>query len=108
MITKHRIEEFIRGWIVGNFKPTLIKTNAVEVAYQIHTNGDKEKRHYHKIATEITVVVEGTVKMNDKIYSIGDIIKIEPNDSTDFESLSNSACLVIKYPGANNDKYIIE
>ena len=104
----HRIEEFIRGWVVGNFDPSIIKTNDVEVAYQVHLEYEKEDAHYHKIATEITIVVEGKVRMNDKAYFKGDVIVLSPGEVTDFESLTDSACLVIKYPGANNDKYLTE
>lgn len=27
-----RLEDMVKGWFVGNFEPTLIKTNDVEVA----------------------------------------------------------------------------
>ena len=28
-----RLEDMVKGWFVGNFEPTLHKTNDVEVAY---------------------------------------------------------------------------
>jgi len=103
-----RLDDMIKGWFIGNFEPTLLKTNDVEVAVKSYKQGDKEEKHYHKIATEITVVVSGKVKMNDVVYKDGDIIVIEPNEATDFEALENTVCSVVKYPGANDDKYIGE
>jgi len=100
------IENFIKGWFIGNFEPTLIKTNDVEVAYKTYKKGDKEEAHFHKLATEVTLIVKGKVKMNDKVYIENDIIVIEPTDVTDFEALEDSANLVVKYPGASDDKYI--
>lgn len=102
-----RIEEMTKGWFIGNFEPSLLKTNAVEVALKKYKKGDYEKAHYHKIATEFTVIVSGRVRMNGKEYIEGDIIVIEPNDSTDFEALEdNTVNVVVKIPGANNDKYL--
>ena len=102
-----RIDEMTKGWFIGNFEPSLLKTNAVEVALKKYKKGDYEKAHYHKIATEFTVIVSGRVRMNGKEYIEGDIIVIEPNDSTDFEALEdNTVNVVVKIPGAHNDKYL--
>jgi len=103
-----KLDNMFKGWFVGNFEPTLLNTNDVEVAVKSYIQGDSEEKHYHKIATEITVIVSGKVKMNNIIYSAGDIIVIEPNEATDFEALEDTICTVVKHPGANDDKYIGE
>ena len=46
--------------------------------------------------------------MNGIEYGEGDIIVMEPKDITDFEALTNAENVVVKIPGANNDKYIVE
>lgn len=103
-----KLENMVKGWFVGNFEPSLYKTNDVEVALKTYNKGDKEEKHYHKIATEITVVAQGKIKMNGAEYKKGDIIIINPNESTDFECLEdNTQNVVVKLPGANNDKYTI-
>jgi quercetin dioxygenase-like cupin family protein len=101
-----RLENMVKGWFVGNFDPTLIQTNDVEVAVKEYRKGEHEDRHYHKISTEITVISSGRVRMNGVEYVKGDIIVIEPNQSTDFEVLEDTITTVVKYPGANNDKYM--
>ncbi len=104
-----KLDEMIKGWFVGNFEPTLLKTNDVEVAVKSYKKGDYEGRHYHKIATEITVIITGKVKMNGVEYNAGDIVVMEPGESTDFECLKDwTTNVVVKYPGANNDKYLGE
>lgn len=103
-----KLESMINGWFVGNFEPSLIKTNDVEVAVKKYKAGDTEKRHYHKIATEITVVISGIVSMNGVEYFAGDIIILEPNDVTDFIAITDAINTVVKLPGANNDKFIME
>ena len=60
----HNIDQFTKGWFVGAFKPTLIDTNDVEVAIKYYRAGDAEARHHHRIATEITAVISGKIRMN--------------------------------------------
>lgn len=102
---KFRIDDMVGGWFIGNFSPSLYKTNDVEVAIKNYKKGDKDKAHYHKIATEFTLIINGRVKMAGQEFSKGDIIKINPFDLTDFEALTDVTTVVVKLPGANNDKY---
>ena len=44
--------------------------------------------------------------MNNIEYSEGDIIKVEPNESTDFKCLTDVTTVVIKTPCVKNDKYV--
>jgi quercetin dioxygenase-like cupin family protein len=104
---KHKLKEMFKGWVVGNFNPSCYKTDEVEVAVKEYKKGDKEPSHYHKIATEITVIVSGIVLMNSIEYKAGDIITIEPGESTNFEALSDVVTTVIKVPCVKDDKYIV-
>lgn len=101
-----KLKDMVRGWFVGNFEPSLYKTNDVEVAIQNYSAGTFEAAHYHKIATEITVIQSGTVKMFDKVWNTGDIVIVEPGEVTSFEALTDAVTVVVKLPGANNDKYL--
>ena len=92
-----RLENMVKGWFVGNFEPSLIKTNDVEVAVKVYHKGDWE---------ELTVVVQGKIKMFDRIFSANDIIVVEPGECTGFEALEDTINVVVKYPGANHDKYL--
>lgn len=105
MIIK-KISDMKGGWFIGNFSPSLLKTNDCEVAVKSYNKGDYESSHFHKIATEFTVIISGRVKMNGVEYCAGDIVVMEPNERTDFECLSDGTInVVVKIPGANNDKY---
>lgn len=102
-----RLENMFKGWFVGNFTPTVLSTEACEVALKEYKAGDKEEAHYHKVATEITLIVSGKVKMNEKVWSDGDIIRLEPNEITNFEALTDTLTVVVKTPGAQDDKYVV-
>jgi mannose-6-phosphate isomerase-like protein (cupin superfamily) len=101
-----KLEKMIKGWFVGHFEPTLYKTEAVEVGVKIYKAGTHESWHYHKIATEITVIISGRVRMNGKEFSEGDIVVIEPGEGSDFEVLEDTVTTVVKLPGVRNDKYL--
>jgi len=103
---KANLKEFIGGWFVGNFEPSLFKTNDVEVGVKYYKAGDSEGYHHHKVATEFTVIISGKVLMDNQEFEAGDIIKIKPNVSTNFKALTDVVTVVVKLPGANNDKYI--
>ena len=102
-----KLEDFTRGWLVGHFEPAIVQTDQFEVGCKSYTAGEKESAHVHKIATEITVIVSGQVKMNGVKYQAGDIIVIEPGEATDFEALTDVTTTVIKLPSAKNDKYLV-
>jgi quercetin dioxygenase-like cupin family protein len=104
-MTKFNLNDYFKGWFIGNFDPSIIKTYDFEVAIKKYKQGDYEQVHYHKIATEITVIVLGKVIMNNIEYVEGDIIKIDPNESTDFKCLTDVTTVVIKTPCVKNDKY---
>lgn len=103
---KSHLNDFVRGWIVGGFTPSLFDTTDVEVAIQEFKKGDIESSHCHKIATEITVIIRGKALMKGLTLNQGDIVKIAPGEYTDFEALEDTTTAVIKLPGALNDKYL--
>jgi mannose-6-phosphate isomerase-like protein (cupin superfamily) len=104
-LERNKLEEMTRGWFVGNFFPTLFATNDVEVAVISYKAGDVDMLHYHKIATEITVILNGTVRMSGETFGHGDIVTVRPGVATDFTALTDVTTVVVKLPGVNNDKY---
>jgi hypothetical protein len=101
-----RLENMVKGWFVGQFNPSAHSTVACEVAVKKYKAGDKETTHHHKIATEITLILSGEVRMLDRIWRDGDIITLNPGEHTDFEAITNTITVVVKTPSAPNDKYL--
>ena len=93
------------GWFIGDFTPSILKLTDCEVAVQRFAAGDQEKWHYHKIATEITVIVEGEAMMNGEKYTEGDIILLSPGEGTDFVAITRVTTVVVKLPSSTKDKY---
>jgi hypothetical protein len=102
---KYKLEDMVKGWFIGNFEPSLYKTNHVEVGIKKYSQGDYENAHFHKIATEFTLIISGIVEMNGIQYFENDIIKIIPGLKANFKAITDVITVVVKLPGANNDKY---
>jgi quercetin dioxygenase-like cupin family protein len=102
----YKLKNFTRGWFVGAFSPTIIETQDVEVAIQTFGAGAEEAEHCHKIATELTVILSGRVEISGVEYVTGDIIEIMPGEFSKFKALEKTTTVVVKYPGAINDKYL--
>lgn len=102
----YNLDNFIKGWFVGKFEPTIFDTEAFEIACKQYEAGDNEESHMHKVATEITLIARGEVEMNGQRYSEGDIVVMEPGDWTDFKAITRATTMVVKIPCIKNDKYL--
>lgn len=100
-----RLTDMTRGWFVGDFDPTALTTKVAEVAVKTYAAGDREERHHHKVATEVTLVMTGLARMNGTDYRAGDLIVMEPGESTDFEAVTDATTVVVKVPSVAGDKY---
>lgn len=107
MKTAH-LDNMFKGWFVGNFTPTVLSTEACEVAVKRYRAGELESAHFHKIATEVTLVLSGQIRMAGKEWGPGDIVVLSPGEVTDFEALTDAVNVVVKIPCAPNDKYLVD
>ena len=101
-----RIENFVAGWFVGNFEPTILKTSDFEVAIKYFSKGDTEPSHKQIIATEITGVISGVIRMNNREFQKGDLITILPGEYADFECLEDCSLICVKFPSDPSDKIL--
>lgn len=108
ILERFPLSEFSKGWFVGNFSPTLIKTDGFEVAVKNYQAGEREASHHHKIATELTLIVSGRVQMSGEEIGAGEIVRIKPGQSTDFLALDDTTTVVVKVPCVAGDKYVDE
>jgi hypothetical protein len=105
---KHNLKDFIKGWFIGDFEPTLLPSKDFEVSVKRYKSGDYEVSHTHKVSTEYTIIISGDVNMNGIIYQQDDIMIIKPNEYTDFRCLTDVVTCVVKTPCTKNDKYLKE
>ena len=104
----HRLDAMVRGWFVGDFEPTLHRTRGVEVAVKRYAAGDREARHLHRVATELTAVISGRVRMDGRELGPDDIAVLAPGEASDFLALTDATIVAVKVPGAPDDKYLVD
>ena len=101
----YTLNAMTKGWFVGSFVPSVRSTMEFEVACKRYQKGEREDLHIHKVATEITLIVSGTVRMMGKIFKKDDIIVLKPGEACDFRALTDATTVVVKYPSIAGDKY---
>ena len=106
---KHNINDCIKGWFIGNFPKAILKREDFEVSVKHYNAGESDDAHYHKVATEYTVIASGTCTINGKSYFKDDIIVINPGDIAQFTAISDVITVVVKTPSCNyNDKFMVD
>jgi len=102
----NRIEDFDKGWFVGNFSPAILHTKDFEIAIKWFKAGEKEPLHKQLVATEITVVIEGEIRLGEQRFVRGDLITIPPGEFAAFESITDSTLVCVKAPSIPKDKVL--
>jgi len=107
-VEKYRIEDFKGGWFIGNFEPSLFKTNEFECSIKLHPKGEVWEKHYHKIAKEYNYVFKGIVEIDGQEYKEGDIFVINPGFVVDPIFKEDCTICCVKTPCVIGDKYEVE
>jgi hypothetical protein len=98
------INDFFKGWFVGNFEPSLLKAN-FEVGVAKHTAGEFHQDHFHKEALEINVVLEGHMTINGIEFGPGDIFVLYPYEVSQAEFLTDVTIVIVRDKSNPKDKY---
>jgi dTDP-glucose pyrophosphorylase/mannose-6-phosphate isomerase-like protein (cupin superfamily) len=102
-----KITDFTRGWFIGDFIPSIIKTTDFEVGLLTHKKDEKWAFHYHKYMTEINILVSGSMKLNEKIINTNNVFTIYQNEIACPNFLEDCKIICIKVPSVVNDKICI-
>jgi hypothetical protein len=104
----YKLDNYKRGWFVGDFEPSLLKNTGIELAVM---NMKKSKGindfHYHEKCIEINVLIKGQMKINNKIINENEIFIFNPFVPSIYEYLEDCTFVVFKNKSSNNDKIIM-
>ena len=101
----YKLEDMTRGWFIGDFEPSVLRTSSFEVGLLSHEKGTKWSPHYHKQAVEYNVLVSGLMKIQDIVIHPGDIFVLGKYEVADPEFLEDCRVLCVKTPSVKDDKY---
>ena len=103
-----RLQDMVRGWFVGPFEPAALHADGAEVAIKAYGRGEREPRHVHRVAAEVTAVVSGTIRMDGRELGAGDIAVLAPGEASDFLALTDAVVVAVKTPAVPGDKHPAE
>ena len=103
----HKLEDMFKGWFIGDFEPSILKTDQFEVAYHTHKAGEHHDTHYHKESREYNVLVKGVMIVNKQTFTAGDIFIIEPYEVSEPEFITDVELVVVRTPSVKDDKYVV-
>jgi hypothetical protein len=104
-VKKNKLENMTRGWLIGNFTPSILKTDAFEVGYLTHHKGQVWPAHLHKEANEYNILIKGSLLINNETINLGEIFVIPKGMLTHATFLEDCEILCIKVPSNTKDKY---
>ena len=100
-----KLSDMHRGWFIGDFEPAVMRTPLFEVGVLTHRKGEAWPAHYHRVATEYNVLLEGSMRIAGEVITVGDIFWFEPEEVADPEFLEDCKVLCVKRPSIIGDKY---
>jgi quercetin dioxygenase-like cupin family protein len=103
-----KITDYVRGWFIGNFEPSVLKTSAFEVGVLTHKKGEYWAPHYHKHSVEYNVLVSGKMIIQERELNSGDVFVFEKGEIADPIFLEDCTLVVVKIPSIPSDKYNLE
>ncbi len=104
----YSLQNFTKGWVIGDFSPSVLKTDLFEVAIHEHGAGCETFPHFHKETTELTVVISGSVRVNGITLGEGQMWIYDPFDVSDVQFLEDTKLVVVRWPSKPGDKFLIE
>lgn len=103
----NKVSEFFRGWLIGDFEPSLVRLKGFEICLISHQKGEETQAHFHTSSEEINVVISGRLLVNQVILEKGDIFTYERLEVSQVEFLEDSELLVVRIPSSPNDKVLV-
>ena len=104
-IKKNRLENMTRGWCIGDFEPSILKTDAFEVGYLKHPKDQVWPAHLHKEVDEYNILIKGRLTINNETIEQGEIFVVPKGMLTSAKFLENCEIVCIKVKSNTKDKY---
>ena len=104
---KFNLKDMKGGWFVGAFTPTAYSTD-FEVGIHTHSKGEHHQDHFHKLGTEINLVLDGSVSINGSVFNKDDIFILYPYELSCVEYLTDVRICVVRNISDTTDKYKVD
>jgi len=103
-LTLGDLSTYTRGWIIGDFVPSLFRTSEFEVGLLEHKKGEAWGYHTHDRLTEYNYLVEGSMVLNDIHLCTGSAFRLDKEVPAVPHFETDCYILCIKIPSVPGDK----
>ena len=100
-----KIADYVRGWFIGDFEPTVLRTKDFEVGVLSHHKGEQWASHYHKDSVEYNVLISGKMIIQGQELNSGDVFVFEKGEIADPVFLEDCTVVCVKVPSIPSDKF---
>ena len=101
------IKKFKKGWLIGDFEPSVFKNKHVEVAHHFHEANFIGERHAHMESTELTYIVRGKLVASGIELVAGDMWIYGAGEVSEVIFLEDTDLMVIRWPSIPDDKVMV-
>ena len=98
------VDSFVRGWFIGDFEPSILRTKTWEMALLKHSKNEKWDFHYHSQADEVNVLLSGRMMLNGREIRARNMFTIPKKQIACPLFLEDCMILCIKTPSVIGDK----
>lgn len=99
------MSEMTRGWFIGDFEPSVLRTKDFEVGILSHKAGENWPAHVHKKADEINVLLSGNMNVNGINITPGTIFTIPKGLLTKSVFIEDCKIVCVKGISVIGDKH---
>jgi mannose-6-phosphate isomerase-like protein (cupin superfamily) len=103
-----KLSDYVRGYFIGNFEPSILRTKDFEVAVLTHKKDEKWPAHYHKECVEYNVLLEGCMTIQGKQLNAGDVFVFEKGEVADPVFYEDCRVVCVKVPSIPTDKFEVK
>ena len=98
------LSEFTRGWFIGDFEPSVLKTSKFEVGVFKHSKGEDWPTHYHLFHDEYNVLVTGKMSIYGTIIEPETVFVVPKKSVVKPVFLEDCVIVCVKTPSRPGDK----
>lgn len=99
-----KLSNAYKGWFVGDFDNALLRCKDAELAVKHMKAGEVVPMHTHRVITEVTAVISGKFRINDRVYEADDLIVVSPGEAAEYACVEDGIMVVFKTPSMRDDK----
>jgi NDP-sugar pyrophosphorylase family protein len=100
------LSEYTRGWLIGDFEPSIIRTTYYELGIMKYVKNSYHQFHIHQECDEYNYLIKGEIKINNFVIKAGQVFIIPKGQIVCPIFMKDCEIIVVKTPSKPTDKIL--